>query len=52
MTSSGRAWWSRATSSPVRGHYGGVEDSFMVMVPEADKDDMVRLGKSFSQDSG
>jgi hypothetical protein len=37
--------------APVRGHYGGEEDSFMVMVPEGSKGDVVELGRRFNQDS-
>ena len=36
---------------PVRGHYGGEEDSFMVTVPEASKAEMLVLGKRYNQDS-
>lgn len=35
----------------VKGHYGGKEDSFLVMVHQADKNHMVTLGKKLNQDS-
>lgn len=34
-----------------KGHYGGEEDSFMVMVHEADRAHMLELGKQLKQDS-
>lgn len=37
--------------SRVTGHYGAVEDSYLVMVHDADKDHMLKLGKKFNQDS-
>jgi hypothetical protein len=37
--------------SPVKGHYGGEEDSFLVMVHDADKDHIKELGKKYNQDS-
>lgn len=37
--------------SKVTGHYGGVEDSFLVMVHEADKDSIKKMGKTLNQDS-
>jgi ppGpp synthetase/RelA/SpoT-type nucleotidyltranferase len=35
----------------VKGHYNGAEDSFLVMVHEADKNHMTQLGKKLNQDS-
>lgn len=35
----------------VKGHYGGEEDSFLVMVHDHDDDHMLELGKKFNQDS-
>jgi len=37
--------------SKVTGHYGGTEDSYLVMVHEADKDHIKELGKKYNQDS-
>jgi hypothetical protein len=37
--------------SNVKGHYGGQEDSFLVMVHEADKEYIKKLGTKFNQDS-
>jgi len=37
--------------TPVVGHYGDVEDSFLVMTHDADKKDMKELGKKYNQDS-
>jgi hypothetical protein len=36
---------------PVRGKYGEEEDSYMVMIPEAEKSDLNKLGKKYNQDS-
>jgi ppGpp synthetase/RelA/SpoT-type nucleotidyltranferase len=35
----------------VTGHYGGEEDSFLVMAHDAEKEDMVKLGEKYNQDS-
>lgn len=35
----------------IKGHYGGEEDSFLVMVHQADKSHMMALGKKLNQDS-
>jgi hypothetical protein len=37
--------------SKVTGHYGGKEDSYLVMVHDADKDHIKELGKKYNQDS-
>lgn len=37
--------------SKVAGHYGGKEDSFLVMVHDANKDEIKKLGKKYNQDS-
>lgn len=37
--------------SKVVGHYGGKEDSYLVMVHDADKDHIKDLGKKYNQDS-
>lgn len=37
--------------SKVAGHYGGKEDSFLVMVHDADKEHIKKLGTKFNQDS-
>ena len=39
------------TYTKVKGHYGGQEDSFLVMVHEADRGHMRSLGKELKQDS-
>ncbi len=36
---------------PVKGKYGEEEDSYMVMIPDASKKDMIKLGKKYNQDS-
>ena len=36
---------------PAQGKYEGDEKSFMVMVPNSEKEDLVQLGKQFHQDS-
>jgi hypothetical protein len=35
----------------VTGHYGGIEDSYLVMVHDAERDDVRKLGETFHQDS-
>lgn len=35
----------------VKGHYGGEEDSFLVMIHQADRNHMVAIGKKLNQDS-
>jgi ppGpp synthetase/RelA/SpoT-type nucleotidyltranferase len=37
--------------TPVEGKYGEVEDSFMVMAHDADKDHIIKMGKTLNQDS-
>lgn len=36
---------------PVKGKYGEEEDSYMVMIPDASRNDMIKLGKKYNQDS-
>lgn len=35
----------------VEGHYGGKEDSYLVMVHDADRDEVTKLGNQYHQDS-
>lgn len=35
----------------VQGHYGGIEDSYLVMIHDADRDYVRKVGKKFNQDS-
>jgi len=37
--------------TPVKGKYGEEEDSYMVMIPDAKRSDMISLGKKYNQDS-
>jgi hypothetical protein len=36
--------------SKVTGHYGGLEDSYLVMVHEADREHIKQLGEKYHQD--
>ena len=36
---------------PVKGKYGEEEDSFMVMIPDAKRSEMVTMGRKYNQDS-
>jgi len=36
---------------PVVGKYGGIEDSFLIMVQDSDKKELTDLGKKYNQDS-
>ena len=37
--------------TPVAGHYGGKEDSYMVMMHDANRSDLISMGKQFGQQS-
>jgi hypothetical protein len=39
------------TYTKVKGHYGGEEDSFLVMIHDADKAHVTKLGEKYNQDS-
>jgi len=39
------------TYTKVKGHYGGEEDSFLVMIHDADKEHVSKLGEKYNQDS-